>query len=130
MSKAIIRTATSKVVTFIRDDVPAGWCPPPGCHVVEEAALAVGWQYDEPQGPVPAALTAAQLRLWLLSHDLLELVTTAIAGLPPEQRAAYEIMWEYETTFTRDNPQMLAIAEAIGMSAQDVDRAFREGALL
>lgn len=130
MNTAIVRTATGRVVTVVRSDLPAGWSPPSGCHTVAEDALPSGWEYEPAEYPVPASVSSTQLRLWLLDHGLLEQVRDAIAALPADVRAEFEIMWEYETTFARDNPKMLAIAGSLNMDDAAIDRAFREASLL
>lgn len=130
MNTAVVRTSTGKVVTVLRSDLPAGWSPPSGCHVVPETDLPAGCEYEPQEYPVPNAVSAAQLRLWLLKHALLDQVGAAIEALPAQVRAEYKIMWEYETTFERANPKMLAIADAIGMGDDAIDQAFREAALL
>lgn len=127
---AIVREATGRVVTLVRSDVPTGFKAPDGCKLVPGNSLPADYEVEPQELPVPSPISAAQLRLWLLQHELLDGVAVAIAALPAEQKAAYEIMWEYETTFTRDNPQMLAIADALGLSSADVDTAFREASLL
>lgn len=42
MALAILN-ALGQVVTFVRDDVPAGWTPPEGCTAVPESELPAGW---------------------------------------------------------------------------------------
>lgn len=58
-SLAIVRTATGKVVTFVRADVPQGWQPPEGCTAVAASALPVGWQYEPAPDPTPVIDTLA-----------------------------------------------------------------------
>jgi hypothetical protein len=46
--KAIHRTATNTVLTFVRDDLPPGFTPPIGCKVLDPAALPSGWSMESP----------------------------------------------------------------------------------
>lgn len=58
-SIAVVRTATGRVVTFVRPDLPVGWQPPSGCHTVSADQLAAGWQYEVAEEPPPIEDTLA-----------------------------------------------------------------------
>lgn len=130
MNKAIVRTATGKVLSIIRPDVPVGFAPPNGCHVVDENKLPQGWEYEEQKAPIPQTITAVQLKRWLLRADLMTSVDAAINSLPDFEQKDFQIMWEYETLFARDNPELLKIAAAINMSDEAIDTAFCEAVKL
>ncbi len=130
MNKAIVRTATGKVVGIIRPDVPAGFAPPRGCHIVDENKLPDGWGYEAQTVSVPQSITAAQIKRWLLRSNLIAAVEAAINALPEFDRKDFQIMWEYETVFNRDNPELLKITEVLGMSSAEIDTAFYEAAKL
>jgi len=85
-----------------------------------------------PQEPTPSSVTATQIRIWLVRNGIaLVRVSEAIAAIgDPQARSEAEILWEYAPTVERSHPMTAAIAEALGMDGSEMDRAFREAALL
>jgi len=79
--------------------------------------------------PVPT-ITPRQLRLWLLSRELLSQVPMLIEAMPESDKSVAEIEWEFATVFEHRHPFMMALAAAVGMSAEDIEAGFREAALL
>jgi|GEM_PF-747880 len=100
-----------------------------------------GWLYDgnvfsEPppvelviNEPVPT-ITPRQLRLWLLSRGLLAQVPTLIDATPEPDKSVAQIEWEFATVFEHNNPLVLALGAAVGMTAEDIEAGFREAAKL
>ena len=127
-----ILNSVGQVVTFVRDDVPAGWTPPEGCAAIPEAELPAGWERAADTSPVPASVTARQIRLWLVSHGVsLAAVETAIDGIPDAmQRDSVRVEWEYAPYVERTHPMLVPLAAALGLSEAQVDAAFREAASL
>lgn len=131
MALAILNSV-GQVVTFVRDDVPAGWEPPNGCTAIPESELPAGWAYAPDTSPVPASVTARQIRLWLVQHGVsLSAVESAIDGIPDAmQRDSVRVEWEYAPYVERSHPMLVPLAAALGLSEAQVDAAFREAASL
>lgn len=88
---------------------------------------------DLPELPaVPASVSARQIRLWLVRHGVsLAQVDAAIDAIPDEQqREECRIDWEWAPYVERSHPLLLPLAEALGLTPEQVDEAFREAAAL
>lgn len=80
---------------------------------------------------VPVSITRAQAKLALLGAGLLDDVQPAIDAITdPTQRAAAQIEWDDRLTFERTNPTLIALANAMGMSSEQLDALFAAGAQL
>ena len=125
-----ILNADGLVVTFVRDDVPEGWKPPPGCSAVPEDELPAGWQYAPDDSPVPPSVTARQIRLWLVQHGIsLAAVEAAIDAIPDAiTRDSVRVEWEYAPYVERSHAMLVPLAQALGLTEAQVDQAFREAA--
>lgn len=82
--------------------------------------------------PVPEAVTPWQLFTWLWQSRG---VTTAhisglLATLPQAQRVQAEIDLEAALSFRRGHPLVETFGAALGMTAAEIDEAFREAARL
>lgn len=75
---------------------------------------------------VPASVTPRQVRLLLLSQNLLAQVETIIAA----SDEATKISWEYASEFRRDDPLLLALATQLELTSQQVDEFFIAAATL
>lgn len=128
MTRLAIVDGQGRVVTFVRADTPAGWQPPDGCRAVSEASLPAGWRMAPPPAqPVPESITAVQARHWLICRGMLAGVDAAIERIEsPVERERVRVWWEYEPVLRRDSPQVSRWADAIGLTDQQVDDAFRE----
>jgi hypothetical protein len=80
---------------------------------------------QEPE-PVPQRITALQARRALLAADMLDQVEAAIARQP----RAIQIAWEYATEIHRDDPMLVATAQAVGVDAAALDDLFRAASKL
>lgn len=131
MALAIINSL-GQVVTFVRDDVPAGWSPPEGCTAVPESELPAGWQHAPDTSPVPESVTARQIRLWLVSHGIgLAAVQSAIDAIPDARtRDSVMVEWEYAPYVERSHPMLAPLGAALGLTKPQIDAAFREAATL
>jgi hypothetical protein len=77
-------------------------------------------------------LSPRQLRLALVreGHSLLS-VTAALDSLPAGQaKEEAEIEWEYATEYKRLAPALLTIAQAIGLSPEEVDTMWEKALLI
>ena len=86
-----------------------------------DAAL---WRWSDGQVvavvPVPASVTPRQVRLLLLSQNLLSQVEAIIAA----SDEATKIAWQYASEFRRDDPLLLALAQQLNLTNQQVDEFF------
>lgn len=131
-SLALVR-ADGLVETFVRLDVPAGWTPGDGLRAIPDDELAPGWQMaPATPPPVPASVSARQIRLWLVSHGVsLAAVEAAINGITDQQqRDMVRVEWEYAPHVERTHAMLLPLAAALGLDEAAVDQAFREAAVL
>ena len=88
----------------------AAWAPPPP---------------ESPVLSVPATISAFQARAVLRRAGLLEQVEAAVAAHPdPEARDA----WEYAIEVRRASPLVAALAVGLGLTDEQVDELFRQGA--
>lgn len=83
---------------------------------------------DRPR--VPDSITMRQARLCLHKHGLLSGVQPAIDALPEPDKTAAQIEWDYSATVERDRGFVLQVAQALGLSDQQLDELFIEAATL
>jgi hypothetical protein len=110
----------------------------PGFVLVASETAGIGDTYADgvftappPPGPVvPQEITMRQARLVLLGAGLLSSVQGAIDGLPSPQKEAAQIEWEYSNTLQRRNPFVLTLGPALGLTAEQIDALFIQGATL
>lgn len=69
---------------------------------------------------VPQVVTPRQVRLLLLSQNLLDDVEAMIA----QQDRATQITWEFAIEFRRDDPLLNALAANLGLTEQQIDEFF------
>jgi hypothetical protein len=75
---------------------------------------------------VPKSITPRQCRLILLQQGLLSSVEAMIAG----QDEATRIAWEYASEFRRDDPLLLALAQNLQLTSEQIDQFFIAAAQL
>lgn len=81
----------------------------------------------DPVAPVvPQSVTPRQVRLLLLSQNLLSQVETIIAA----SDEATKITWQYASEFRRDDPLLEALAKQLGLTDEQVDGFFVAAAAL
>lgn len=73
-------------------------------------------------------ISKRQLRLTLVRNGIsLDSVAQAIAGIEGEQdRVETQIEWEDATEFERLHPRILMIADALGLTAEQIDTMWQE----
>lgn len=86
--------------------------------------------FHTPVLPVPEEITMRQARLVLLGAGLLSLVDAALNSLPSPHKEAAHIEWEYASGVRRDSPLIAQLGPALGLTAEQVDDLFRQGATL
>jgi hypothetical protein len=122
------------VITGIFESSPEfaaeqGWVPAGDANV--------GWTSDGtthtpgvPPTPVPQSVTMRQGRLALLAIGKLDDVDAAINAMPEPQQSQSRIEWEYASTLDRNNPLVLSLGPALGLTESDIDNLFIEAAKL
>lgn len=76
------------------------------------------------------SISARQVRLWLLQNGIsLDSVTQAINNIEDvATRDSVAIEWEYAPYIERNHPMLVPLAQSLGLSETDIDRAFMEAA--
>lgn len=77
-----------------------------------------------PPPVVPRSVTMRQARLALLQTGKLDVVNSAIAGMPGDAGAAARIEWEFSSTVERDRGHVKQIAIGLGMTDKQLDDLF------
>lgn len=99
--------------------------------IIESGNVA---DYIEPEPlpePIPQKLSRAQARAALIMAGLIDQVQPSIDAISdPLQRALAQNDWDNRLEFERDHPQLLAMAAALGLTDEDLDQLFIEGAKL
>ncbi len=98
----------------------------------QQAKLLLNWSDESGFQPffktvhdVPAFVTRRQARQQLLLMGLLDNVDPTIASIPDTTaRRLAEIYWQDATDFDRNNPYLLSIAAALGLTPEQLDDAF------
>jgi hypothetical protein len=102
-------------------------------EVRDEAGELIGinQKADEPT-VVPASISARQIRLWLVRHGIsLSQVDAAIDAIPDQlQRDSVRVEWDYAPYVERSHPMLVPLAEALGLTAEQVDQAFIEASTI
>ena len=66
-----------------------------------------------------------QMRIALVMSGIsLDIVESAINSLPEPNRTMAKITWEYSVEFQRNNPLLVAVAPALGLTSKQVDDLF------
>lgn len=94
-----------------------------------DAALATAdLTYPE---PCPQSVTRRQAKQALLMAGLLDKVQPAIDAIQnPSMRAMVQIEWDDSQVFERNRPALVALAGALGMDSDALDRLFTTAAEL
>lgn len=92
----------------------------------------IGGEWVLPTSPVPASVSARQIRLWLIRNGVsLAQVDAAIDAIPDaQQRDECRVEWDYAPYVERSHPMLVPLAAALGLSESQVDDAFREAAAI
>ena len=90
------------------------------------------WEVYVAPEPVPTppavvdSISMRQCRLVLLKHNLLDTVNNAISGMAE----AAKIEWEYASEVRRDNPLLVGMIAALGLTEAQLDGMFIEASAL
>lgn len=102
-----------------------GWsCVDPDFTGSVPDADASEWRWSDGQivaaPKVPASVTPRQVRLLLLSQNLL----SQVEGIIAQSDEATKITWAYASEFRRDDPLLTALAGQLGLTSEQVDGFF------
>ena len=100
-------------------------------EVTDENGVVIGINQSETFTPsVPESVSARQIRLWLVRHDIsLSQVDAAIDNISDQlQRDSVRVEWDYAPYVERSHPMLVPLASALGLTEQQVDQAFIEAA--
>lgn len=117
------------------------YAPDAGCELVPigDDPVAIGAAWDgvsftlpvPAAVPVPEAVTMRQARVALLHLGLFDQVEAALQGIPDDlQRRVALQTWEYSGAVERNNPLILMLGPAIGLTPAQIDGLFRLAATL
>jgi hypothetical protein len=78
--------------------------------------------------PIPENISARQVRIWLVQHGIsLDQVDAAINTIQDSTlRDITRIEWEYAPYIERNHPMLVPLAQALGLTQQQLDQAFIE----
>ena len=78
------------------------------------------------QQSVPESVSARQIRLWLINNGIqLIQVEQAINNIEdPITRETIKVEWEYAPYVERNHPMLIPLAQALGLTENQVDTAF------
>jgi hypothetical protein len=101
-------------------------------EVRDEDGNVVGMNQQAVDDAVPASVSARQIRLWLIRNGLsLTQVEAAIDAIPDQlQRDSVRVEWDYAPYVERSHPMLIPLAEALGLTAEQVDQAFVEASTI
>lgn len=108
---------------------------PFGGRVRPDGKVDVFETQAERDAAVPTAkayppLTPRQIRLGLLQAGKLAAVDTAINALPEAQKAAAKITWEYAIEYRRNDPLVVSLGAALGLTPAQIDSLWEQAAQL
>jgi hypothetical protein len=77
---------------------------------------------------IPENISARQVRIWLLQHGIsLQQVENAIDTIQdPVLRDITKVEWEYAPYIERNHPMLVPLAQALGLTQEQLDQAFIE----
>jgi hypothetical protein len=75
---------------------------------------------------VPESVSARQIRLWLINNGIqLSQVEDAMNSIEdPITRETIKVEWEYAPYVERNHPMLVPLAQALGLTENQVDQAF------
>lgn len=83
------------------------------------------------QEPVPVKITVRQARQWMIQSGLFADVEAAITAIEDStEHAVMRNYWEYSADFERNHPLLISLSDALNMTSDQLDQAFREASKL
>lgn len=121
------------VVSINADGTPYVFQGPDGMATQDQLDSAIS-NYNPNFVNPPSSVTIAQARRALAAspgpnnNTLLDMVIAYMDPVPETDDR--KILWEYSTTFGRQDPILLQVTTALGMSSAEVDRLFTAASAL
>lgn len=108
-----------------------GWVDAPA-RPTDNAQWKNGKWMETPSVPVPESVSPYQFRAWCLRNGISMSQIDSLIGEITDQteRELLRVQWEYGSVVTRDNQTVERFGAALGMTALQIDKAFREAALI
>lgn len=79
----------------------------------------------KPEIKVPISITRRQCKQQLLLLGLLDQVQPMLDAIPdPTEKAMMQIYWDDSQEFERNHPQLIAMAQGLGLTDEQIDQAF------
>lgn len=80
---------------------------------------------DELKARIPSSITKRQARQELIVSGLIGAVEAAIDAIQdPTQKALMLSWWNDSQTYDRDNPELISMADSIGLTEEQLDEMF------
>ena len=79
---------------------------------------------------IPSTIRAWQAKAILKMQGMLEAAESVIASLPEPQKTVVESAWLNQADFARDAQTIVALAAALGLTEEQLDEMFAQGAAL
>lgn len=85
-----------------------------------------------PEKVIPSIVSARQIRLWLIRNGIsLQNIADSINNIQDQiLRDSVAIEWEYAPYIERNHPMLVPLANSLGLTEADIDRAFIEASLI
>jgi hypothetical protein len=93
-------------------------------EITDEEAAELSKFTSEQGASIPQSLSPRQARLALLAAGLLDQVEAIIASMPGPDGQAARITWDYATEVRRDDPLLGQMADALGLTEEQIDNLF------
>lgn len=100
------------------------------CATGEIAPVDVALPTAEELRAAISPVTSRQARLALFGAGMLAQAEQALQALPSPEKEAALIEWEYAAEVQRSHPLITAMAEALGLSDEQIDDLFRSAAAI
>lgn len=116
-----------RVLSFNGQDIPKGGKNADFLEAMAMVAEGTAEIVDPPPSPVPVpqVVSRFQARAALLQAGLLDTATAAIGA---SGNVFAQLAWAEAAEWRRDSPTLLALAEGIGLTSEQIDDLFRTAA--
>lgn len=121
-----------KFYEYIPDDIPPDTILESTSYTIDDENKKVYGKHITKPIPIPTTITATQIRLWLINHDIsLASVEEAINNIEdPKTKEITLVQWEYAPYVERNHPLIETIGSVLGMTREQIDDAFLEASLI
>ncbi len=83
------------------------------------------WEVLDQEIQIPQSVTKRQGRQQMILMGIIDQVQTAIDAISdPVQKALVQSFWDDSTQYERNHPQMVQLAQAAGLTDEQLDQAF------